>query len=141
MIYMGGEMGVKMSQVTKKVAEVVADPVSELYAPHEEAVDSRTLLKRYLLDPVLPVLTLLAIGGLTVVILLLVVTAVANMEQVLQASGASNDPWSATAACSDQRAYAAYIAREDALREGDSWSGPPTEEPADARFARGAAQR
>ena len=125
-----------MGQMMKNACELVPGHVSELYAPHPEAADFRTLLKRYLLDPVLPIFTLLSMAVLTMAILVLLVMAVANLEQSLQGAGVGDDPWSATATCSDQRAYAAYVASGDATAERDSWSGPPKDEPADTRLAR-----
>jgi hypothetical protein len=117
-------------------------PVGELYAPDQDTVDFRTVLKQYLLDPVLPIVTLLAIGALTVVLLLLLVTAVANLEQVVQgSSGVSNDPWSATAGCTDQQAYAAYVASGAATAERDFGSGPQSYGTADDPYVRTSAPR
>jgi hypothetical protein len=90
---------------------------------------------------VLPILTLVAIGTLAVVLLLLLVTAVGDMEQVMRGSGAADDPWSCAATSTGPQAYAAYVAEADAAQERDSWTGPQAEEPAGARVAQDAAPR
>jgi len=81
-----------MDQTTKTVVEPVP-AACEADVVHWGARDSRTL-KRYVLDFVLPVLTLAAMSVLTIVILVLVVNAVAEMGLYSQSGGASSDPWS-----------------------------------------------
>jgi hypothetical protein len=130
-----------MGRMTTSPCEFLLSPACEPSVPHAEPEDSRTLLKQYLLDPVLPIVTLLAIGVLALVMLLLVVATVGDMEQVLRGSGAGEDPWACAATATGPQTYAAYVAREDAEQQRDSWTGPPVEEPADARVARDAAPR
>jgi len=129
-----------MGQMTKSVCELVPGHVSELYAPHSEAADFRTVLKRYLLDPVLPIFTLLSMAVLTMAILVLIVMAVANLEQNLQGGSAGNDPWSewssGPAVSSGQQEYAGFTGPAGATPEQGPWSGPQNDEPADTRLAR-----
>ncbi len=124
-----------MGQVTKN-CELLLSPACEPGAPPEEAADSRTLLKQYLLDPVLPIFTVLAIGALAVVMLLLVVSTVGDMEQVLRNGSVVDDPWSCAATSTSQQAYAAYVTSANAAQERQTWAGPEAGEPADAQVAR-----
>jgi hypothetical protein len=129
-----------MGQMMKNACELVPGHVSELYAPHPEAADFRTLFKRFLLDPVLPILTLLSMAVLTMAILVLIVMAVANLEQSLQGGSASNDPWSewpsGPAVSSGQPEYADFAGPADAAQGQGPWSGPQNDEPANTRLAR-----
>jgi hypothetical protein len=124
-----------MGLATRSICEPVPGEVSELYAPQAEAAHFRTLLKRFLLDPVLPLITLVVMGVLTIALLVLIVTAVGDMEQVLHGSGAGTDPWAAAATSPDARAYAAVAARE-AAEPYDFRPAPPADAPSDARLAR-----
>jgi len=81
-----------MGQMTKTVVEPVP-AAGEADVAHWGARDSRTL-KRYFLDFVLPVLTLAAMSALTIVILVLIVNAVAEMGLYSQSGEAASDPWS-----------------------------------------------
>jgi hypothetical protein len=130
-----------MSRMTTSPCELLLSPACEPEAPHEETVDSRTLLKQYLLDPVLPIVTLLAIGTLAVVMLLLVVTTVGDMEQVLRGGSAADDPWSCAATSTGPPAYAAYMTDADATPERDAGPGPSFAGPPDAQVARDSTQR
>jgi hypothetical protein len=98
-----------MGRMTTSPCEFLLSPPCEPAAPHEEPGDSRTPLKQYLLDPVLPIVTVLVIGALALVMLLLVVATVGDMEQVLRGSGAGEDPWACAATATSPQAYAAYV--------------------------------
>jgi hypothetical protein len=130
-----------MGRLTTSPCEFLLSPPCEPAAPHEETEDSRTSLKQYLLDPVLPIVTVLAIGALALVMLLLVVATVGDMEQALRSSGAGEDPWACAATATSPQAYAAYVTSADATQDADAWAGPPVEEPADARVAQGSTPR
>ncbi len=82
-----------MSPVTKSVSELLPSETCDLPGPRPRSADSRTRLKRYFLDPVLPVLTLLSMSALTVVMLVVIVTTVADMDAQLPGSYTSIDPW------------------------------------------------
>jgi len=118
-----------MSQMTKSVCELEPNEVCDLYAPRPDPVDSRTLAKRYFLDPVLPVLTLLSMSALTVVMLVAIVTTVADMNLQLPGSYVNVDPWAgwetapAEGSYPDQ-AYADVAASMDSTDERESWAGP-----------------
>lgn len=77
----------------ESVCELLPSQACDLYGRHPEPVRSGTLLKQYLLDPVLPMLTLLSMSALTVVMLVLVVTAVADMDLRPVGEEALVDPW------------------------------------------------
>jgi hypothetical protein len=130
-----------MSQMAGSSCEFLLSPACEPAAPHEEPVDSRTRLKQYLLDPVLPIVTVLALGALALVMLLLVVATVGDMEQVLRGSGAGEDPWACAATATSPQAYAAYVTSADATPDADAWPGPQVGEPADARVAQNSPPR
>jgi hypothetical protein len=118
-----------MSQVTESVCEMEPSTACDLYAPRPNPVDSRTRLKQYFLDPVLPVLTLLSMSALTVVMLLVIVTTVADMDLQLPGSYVSVDPWAgwemapAGGSYPDQ-AYADVAASMDPTDDRESWAGP-----------------
>jgi hypothetical protein len=84
---------------------------------------------------VLPLFTLVVMGLLTITMLVLVVMAAADMEQILHGSSVSDDPWSGPAPGPDPQAYAAVAGRE-AMEQYDAWSDPPADSPSDARLAR-----
>lgn len=98
--------------MTKSVCELLPSESCDLYTPRPGPIASRTLLKRYFLDPVLPVLTLLSMSVLTVVMLVVIVTTVADMDLQLPGGYVSIDPWSGVSMGSaggfyqDQGAYA-----------------------------------
>jgi hypothetical protein len=129
-----------MSRMTSP-CELLLSPACEPAGPHEEPVDSRTPLKQYLLDPVLPIVTLLAIGAVAVIMLLLVVTAVGDMEQVLRGGSAADDPWSCAATSTSQHTYAAYVTSASAAQEREAWAGPQVDEPTGAQVARDSTRR
>jgi hypothetical protein len=115
-----------MSQGTQSVCELEPSVARDLYAPRPDPVDSRTLVKRYLLDPVLPVLTLLSMSALTVVMLVVIVTTVAEMDLQLPGSYVSVDPWSEPAGGSyPDQAYADVAASMDSADDRGLWAGPP----------------
>jgi hypothetical protein len=110
----------RLLEVPSKSGQVGA---VRLPSAHCGDADSRTLLKQFLLDPVLPMLTLLMMAALTAAILILLVMTVGSMEQSLHSSSLSDDPWSpagsAPSAAASGQAYADYAA---AMAEAqDSW--------------------
>lgn len=120
-----------MSQVSQNVCELLPSRPCELYGPRAIPANSRTLLKQYLLDPVLPVLTLLSMSALTVVMLMVIVTTVADMDVQLPGSYANVDPmsgWtdvSARRPYQDQGAYAEMAMSADPFEDRDSRPLPP----------------
>ena len=114
-----------MSQVTNSVCELEPTEASDLYAPRPDPVDSRTLLKRYFLDPVLPVLTLLSMSALTIVLLVTIVTTVAEMDLQLPNGYVDLDPWAGPAGASyPDQTYTDVPASIDSAAEGELWAGP-----------------
>ncbi len=116
-----------MSQVTESVCELEPNEACDLYAPRPDRVDSRTLVKQYFLDPVLPVLTLLSMSALTVVLLVVIVTTVAQMDLQLPGSYAGVDPWSGwetgpTSGSYPDEAYADAAASLDPAEDRELWS-------------------
>jgi hypothetical protein len=121
-----------MSQVTKSVCELEPAEVCNRCAPRPDRVDSRTLVKRYFLDPVLPVLTLLSMSVLTIVILVVIVSTVADMNAQLPGSYVNVDPWAgwdtapAGGSYQDQVvSYADLAAATDSTEDRDLRSTPP----------------
>jgi hypothetical protein len=82
-----------MSQGINSVCELEPSETCDLYSPRPDSPHSRTLIKQYFLDPVLPILTLLSMSALTVVLLVVIVTTVADMDLQLPGSYVSVDPW------------------------------------------------
>jgi len=95
-----------MSQMTRSVCELLPNETCDLYASSPEPVESsppceesqrrphsRTSLKQYILDPVLPMLTLLSMSALTVALLMMIVAAVADMDMRLPNGYVNADPW------------------------------------------------
>lgn len=120
-----------MAQMTKMVVQPVHGACGA-HALHWGAGDFRTL-RRYFLDFVLPVLMLAAMSALTAFLLVLIVSAVADMELYAQRSQASPDPWSTvcsgSASLSDRQAYPDDPARMDMLdrdvaNSAEPWPGP-----------------
>ncbi len=117
-----------MSQMTENVCELLPCRPCDLYGPRPDPGDSRTALIRYFLDPVLPVLTLLSMSALTVVLLFVLVTTVADMD--LQPGGGyeSIDPWSGISRSVSGGYYlepGTYTDRAmplDPRDDGESWS-------------------
>jgi hypothetical protein len=118
-----------MSQVTNSVCELEPSEACDLYAPRPDPIHSRTLVKQYFLDPVLPVLTLLSMSALTVVMLVVIVTTVADMDLQLPGSYMSVDPWAgwetapAGGSYPDQ-AYADLAVSMDPAEERELRPGP-----------------
>jgi len=121
-----------MGRMTKMIVEPVHG-AGGAHALHWGAGDFRTL-RRYFLEFVLPVLTLAAMFALTAVVLVLLVSAVAEIELYSQSREASPDPWSTAcfgpASQWDRPAYPEYSARMDALDRdmvslAEPWPGPP----------------
>jgi hypothetical protein len=126
-----------MDQMTKTVVEPVP-AACEADVVHWGAHDSRTL-KRYFLDFVLPVLTLAAMSALTIVLLVLIVSSVADMELYSQSREAAPDPWSA--ACSSAAPlWDGQASPDDSptgmLDAGQPATGQPSNSPVDAPWAR-----
>ena len=121
--------------MTKSVCELLPSESCDLYGPRPRAVNSRTRLKRYFLDPVLPLLTLLSMSALTVVMLVVIVTTVADMDQQLPGSYVNLDPWSGPSLGStggfyqDRGAYADLATSTDPTEDRDFWPGPQISDP------------
>ncbi len=123
-----------MSQVANSVCELEPTEAHELYAPrvdstHSRTLVNRTLVKQYFLDPVLPVLTLLSMSALTIVMLLVIVTTVADMDRQLPGSYIGVDPWAAWEAAPaggsyPDQAYADAAASLGPAEEREPWPGP-----------------
>jgi hypothetical protein len=118
-----------MSQVANSVCELEPSEACDLYAPRPDPIRSRTLVKRYFLDPVLPVLTLLSMSALTVVMLVAIVTSVADMDRQLPGSYVSVDPWAGweTGPAADSypdQVYADLAASRNAAEEREPWPSP-----------------
>jgi len=126
-----------MGQMTKTVVEPV-HAACEADALLRGARDFRTL-RRYFLDFVLPVLMLAAMSALTLVMLVLIVSAVAEMGLYSQSGEAASDPWSAAclgpAVLSDGRAYPDDPPRMGTLETHEPWSGPQANSELDALWA------
>lgn len=124
-----------MSQMATSVCELLPNKPCELYGLHSRPIDSRTPLKRYFLDPVLPMLTLLSMSVLTIAMLVTLVTTVADMDLRLPDSYVSIDPTagvylgSTGGSYQDQGAYANLSATMDPRESFDSWSSPPVSDP------------
>ncbi len=117
-----------MSQLTNSVCELEPSEACDLYSPRPDSIHSRTPIKQYFLDPVLPVLTLLSMSALTVVLLVVIVTTVADMDLQLPGSYVSVDPWAgwetgpAGGSYPDQ-AYADLAVSMDPAEERERWPG------------------
>ncbi len=83
-----------MNQMTKSIVERSGVAVHGSPGSQPGAEDSRTLLKRCLLDTVLPALTLLCMAALTVTMIVVVVTTVAHGGWLQPPTYVSVDPWS-----------------------------------------------
>jgi hypothetical protein len=124
-------MGLK----TENVCELLPSEPCDLYAPRRERANSRTLLKRYFLDPVLPVLTLLSMSVLTVAMLVVIVTTVADMDLQLPGSYVNVDPWSgvslgpAGVPYQDQATYADFVTSMDTTEDRELWSDAQVSDP------------
>jgi len=84
--------------MTRSVCELLPAETCDLYRPRSAPGDSRTSLKQYILDPVLPVLALLSMSALTLVMLVAIVTAVADMDLELSNGSLNLDPLSISSA-------------------------------------------
>jgi hypothetical protein len=118
-----------MSQATKSVCELEPSTAWDLYTPRPDPIDFRTRLKQYFLDPVLPVLTLLSMSALTVVMLLVIVTTVADMDLQLPGSYVSVDPWAGwetppAAKSYPDEAYADVAASMGPSNDREFWADP-----------------
>jgi hypothetical protein len=132
-----------MDQLTKMIVEPVHG-ACEAHALHWGAGNFRTL-RRYLWDFVLPVLTLAAMSALTVVVLVLLVSTVADMGLYSQSQQTSPDPWSAACfgpACLED--HVAYPERpvpmdmpdRDQASPGEPWSNSQADDQVDVPWAR-----
>ena len=124
-----------MSETTKSVCELLPSETCDLYGSRPRAVDSRTRLKQYFLDPVLPMLTLLSMSVLTVVMLVVIVTTVADMDTQLPGSYVSVDPWSGWTGGSpaglyqDQAPYAELAASTEPAEDLEFQPDPQSADP------------
>ncbi|MEN6575629.1 MAG: hypothetical protein ABFD90_04740 [Phycisphaerales bacterium] len=80
--------------MTKNVVETSSTAVHGPPGSQPGAEDSRTLLKRCLLDTVAPAFTLLCMAALTVTMIVVVVTTVAHAGWLTPPTYVSVDPWS-----------------------------------------------
>ncbi len=83
-----------MSQMTKSVCEGVCATEGEVRVLCPNGDVSRTLAWQYILNLVLPALALVSMAVLTIVMIVLLVTTVANAGWHLGPSYVSVDPWS-----------------------------------------------
>ncbi len=137
-----------MSQITKNVCELLPSDAGGLHAGPPEPVDSgpgcegspsrshsRTSLKQYILDPVLPMLTLLSMSALTVVLLVTIVMAVADMDMRLPDSYVNVDPWSGVSLgptggfYPEQSAYADLGGPQDPRDDRGFWPASQSDNP------------
>jgi hypothetical protein len=116
----------------------------EAHALHWRAADFRTL-RRYFLDFMLPILTVAAMSALTIVMLVLIVSAVADMGLSSQTRQTSPDPWSAAcfgpAFLWDRQVDLDSGARTDMMDQDEDspaepWPGPQTNDQLDVPWAR-----
>lgn len=103
-----------MNQMTKSVVEPSSVAVHGPPGSQPGAEDSRTLLKRCLVDTVLPALTLLCMAALTVTMIVVVVTTVAHAGWLTPPTYVSVDPWSSLYCDSDAPEGVSPEARADA---------------------------
>lgn len=124
-----------MSQITENRCELLPSERRDLCEPRSRAVDSRTRLKRYFLDPVLPMLTLLSMSVLTVVMLVVIVATVADMDTQLPGSYVTIDPWAGVSAAApgrfyqDQGVYADLAPAMEPMDEREPWPDSPISDP------------
>jgi hypothetical protein len=127
-----------MGQMTKMMVEPTPAACG-LHAMRRGAGDFRTL-RRCFMDFVLPVLTLAAMSVLTTVMLVLIVSAVADMGLYSQSRAASPDPWSTAcfgpAFLWDRQAYPDDPPRMGMLDADEPWLGPQTNDQLDTPWAR-----
>ena len=90
-----------MNHMTKSVVEPLGAAVHGPPGPISGESDSRTLLKRCLLDTVLPAIALLSMSALTITMIVVVVTTVAHAGWLTPPTYVSVDPWSGLYADSD----------------------------------------
>jgi hypothetical protein len=121
--------------MANSVCELLPSKPCELYGLPSRPTNSRTPLKQYFLDPVLPMLTLLSMSVLTVALLVTIVTTVADMDLRLPDSYVSLDPTlgvylgSTAGSYQDRGAYADLSAAMDPTEDRDSWSISPVSDP------------
>ena len=95
MLYVEGEAGGgEMNPMTKNVVEPLHTAAFGLPVSPPGETDSRALLRRCLLDTVLPAVALLSMSVLTVAMIVVVVTTVAHGGWLTPATYVSVDPWS-----------------------------------------------
>ncbi len=123
MVYVEGEAGGwKMGHVVRSPREPGRDRGYGRPALHGQADDFRTVLKRYLLDPVLPLLALASMSALTVAVIVLVATTVAGAGPHIQDGTAQPlDPWS------DWCFGPAAAGYPDLMEAKEPWPESPTE--------------
>ena len=115
MLYVRGEDGGGgINQMTKSVVETSSAAVHGPPGSQPGAEDSRTLLKRCLLDTVVPAFTLLCMAALTVTMIVVVVTTVAHAGWLTPPTYVSVDPWSSLYSDSGATESVSTGARADA---------------------------
>ncbi|MBP7050450.1 MAG: hypothetical protein KBE65_05505 [Phycisphaerae bacterium] len=90
-----------MNRMTESVVESSSAAGHGPPGSQPGAEDSRTLLKRCLLDTVVPAFTLLAMSALTITMIVVVVTTVAHAGWLTPPTYVSVDPWSSLYSDSD----------------------------------------
>ncbi len=83
-----------MSQMTKSLCEEVCATGGEVRVACPNGDVSRTLVWQYILNLVLPAFALVSIAVLTIIMIVLLVTTVADAGWHLAPSYVSVDPWS-----------------------------------------------
>jgi hypothetical protein len=83
-----------MGQMTKSVLEGTHATGCEMRVSYPNGDVSRTLVWQYILNLVLPALTLVSMAVLTIIMIVLVVTTIADAGWHLMPSYVSVDPWS-----------------------------------------------
>jgi hypothetical protein len=107
-----------MNQMTKSVVERLGVAVHGPPGPMSGESDSRTLLRRCLLDTVVPAFTLLAMSALTVAMIVVVVTTVAHAGWLTPQTYVSVDPWSSLYSDSDVPGEEGRRGLDPAVRDG-----------------------
>jgi hypothetical protein len=110
----------------QRVCELLPSEVCDLSVRHPGHGGPGAPLKRYLLDPVLPMLMLLSMSALTVVMLVAVVTAVADMDVRPADDYVTVDPWTGVQREANGASYADHRLYVDSTP-----AMAPREEPGD----------
>ncbi len=92
-----------MNRTTTSVVERLDGSANGPPGEAPEANDSRTSLRRCLLDTVIPAIALLSMSVLTITMIVVIVTAVAHTGWLTPPTYVSVDPWSSVYSDSDAR--------------------------------------